>query len=75
MTGFASSEEVAVGLADTGPYLLEDAMKEVGGDYKKGSDFEPYVVTDGLLVMGRNPASAARAAKVLPENMAQSKVA
>jgi putative intracellular protease/amidase len=36
-----------------------------GGKYTKGADWEPYVVTDGLLVTGQNPASSEPAARAL----------
>ncbi|NAT17208.1 type 1 glutamine amidotransferase domain-containing protein [Pseudomonas syringae pv. actinidifoliorum] len=63
VTGFTNSEEEAVGLTDVVPFLVEDALKELGGDYSKGDDWSVYVLTDGKLVTGQNPASSAQAAK------------
>lgn len=65
VTGFADSEEEAVGLTDVVPFLVEDALKKNGGLYSKGEDWKPYVVTDGRLVTGQNPASSAAAALAL----------
>lgn len=65
VTGFTNSEEDAVGLTDVVPFLLEDTLKANGGDYQKGADWESYVVEDGLLITGQNPASSEEAAKQL----------
>lgn len=65
VTGFANSEEDAVGLSDVVPFLLENRLRERGGNYSKADDFAPYVLVDGSLVTGQNPASSAPAAKEL----------
>ena len=65
VTGFANSEEQAVGLTDVVPFLVEDMLKDNGGQYEKGADFSSHVVTDGRLVTGQNPASSADAARAL----------
>ncbi len=65
VTGFANSEEDAVGLSDVVPFLLENRLRERGGNYRKTGDFVPYVVVDGTLVTGQNPASSAPAAREL----------
>ncbi|MEL6510564.1 MAG: type 1 glutamine amidotransferase domain-containing protein [Pseudomonadota bacterium] len=67
VTGFSNAEEEAVGLTDAVPFLLEDALKQVGATYEKRDNFEPHVVTDGLLVTGQNPGSSAPTAKALLE--------
>ncbi|MEM7191359.1 MAG: type 1 glutamine amidotransferase domain-containing protein [Pseudomonadota bacterium] len=58
VAGFTNTEEEAVGLTKTVPFLLEDRLKELGAKYASGPDFEPFAVRDGLLVTGQNPASA-----------------
>lgn len=65
VTGFTNTEEEAVGLTDVVPFLVEDMLKQNGGNYSKAGDFEPYVVTDGLLITGQNPASSEPAAQAL----------
>jgi putative intracellular protease/amidase len=65
VTGFTNSEEAGVGLTDVVPFLVEDMLKSHGGLYSKGADWGSYVVTDGLLITGQNPASSADAAKAL----------
>jgi len=65
VTGFTNSEEEGVQLTKVVPYLLEDELKARGGSYSKGSDWSSYVVEDGMLITGQNPASSEDAAKKL----------
>jgi len=70
VTGFTNSEEAAVGLTEIVPFLVEDELKARGGIYSKSDDWAPYVVTDGLLVTGQNPASSSSAAATLMKHPA-----
>ena len=74
VTGFTNTEEEGVHLTDVVPFLLEDELKNKGGIYSKKADWESYVVKDGLLITGQNPASSEEAAmeliKVLTGNNA-----
>jgi putative intracellular protease/amidase len=65
VAGFTNSEEEAVQLTEVVPFLVEDRLKELGGNYSKVEDWRPYVVTDGLLITGQNPASSEPAAEEL----------
>lgn len=65
VTGFSNSEEEAVQLTEVVPFLLENELQEKGGNYSKSSDWYPFVVTDGNLITGQNPASSAPAAEAL----------
>ncbi|MNF80792.1 type 1 glutamine amidotransferase domain-containing protein [Pseudomonas sp. MM213] len=65
VTGFTNSEEEAVQLTNVVPFLVEDMLQEKGGIYSKGDDWASYVVTDGLLLTGQNPASSEAAAEAL----------
>ena len=58
VTGFTNTEEDAVQLTDVVPFLVEDMLKANGGVYSKGPDWAPYVLTDGTLITGQNPASS-----------------
>jgi putative intracellular protease/amidase len=75
VTGFTNGEEEAVGLTDVVPYLLEEMLKAKGADYSKGPDFNAYVVTDGLLITGQNPASSGPAAEALMKALVAEPVA
>jgi putative intracellular protease/amidase len=70
VTGFANSEEAAVELTDIVPFLVEDELKAKGGMYSRGDDWAPYVVVDGLLITGQNPASSEAAANALLARLA-----
>ena len=65
VTGFTNSEEAAVELTDVVPFLVEDEFKKLGATYEKGADWGSFVVVDGKLVTGQNPASSEDAAKAL----------
>lgn len=70
VTGFSNSEEDAVGLSDVVPFMLEDTLKEQGGEYSRGDDWAIHVVEDGLLITGQNPASSEEAAERLLAKLA-----
>ena len=65
VTGFANTEEEAVGLTDVVPFLVEDMLKAKGGIYSRGPDWGSHVVRDGLLITGQNPGSSFAAAQAL----------
>jgi putative intracellular protease/amidase len=65
VTGFSNTEEVAVKLDKIVPFMLEDELKKKGGIYSKKDDWTSYVVKDGLLITGQNPASSGAVAKEL----------
>ena len=65
VTGFANSEEEAAGLTDVVPFLVEDKLNQLGANYSKGEDWNSYVMVDGRLITGQNPASSAKAAREL----------
>lgn len=69
VTGFTNTEEQAAGLTDIVPFLVEDMLKEKGGLYSKADDWQPFVITDGLLITGQNPASSQPAAKALLDKL------
>ncbi len=74
VTGFTNAEEEAVGLQDVVPFSIEDTFKACGAIYSKGPDWASYVVTDGHLVTGQNPASSEEAARALLELVAKEPV-
>lgn len=58
MTSFSDEEEVELGTADNAPWLLADTLREAGARYEKGSNWGAFVVRDGNLMTGQNPASS-----------------
>lgn len=69
VTGFSNAEEEAVGLTDTVPFLVEDMLRKRGAYYAKGADWSEYVVADGNLITGQNPASSKKAAEKVLEQL------
>lgn len=65
VAGFTNTEEEAVQLTNVVPFLVEDMLKANGGNYSKGADWAPYVVSAGNLITGQNPASSEKAAEEL----------
>jgi putative intracellular protease/amidase len=69
VTGFTNTEEAAVELTDVVPFLVEDEFQKLGASYEKGPDWAPFLVTDGKLITGQNPASSEAVAKALLEQL------
>ena len=67
VAGFTNSEEDAVQLTDVVPLLVEDELIRLGGQYSKVDDWQSYVITDGKLITGQNPASSEAVAKAILE--------
>jgi putative intracellular protease/amidase len=51
------------------PFLVEDELKAKGGVFSKAGDWAVYVVTDGQLITGQNPASSGPAATALLDRL------
>jgi putative intracellular protease/amidase len=71
VTGFANTEEEAVHLTHVVPFLVEDELKRIGGQFEKAPDWEPLAILDGRLLTGQNPASSTAAAKALLKLLAR----
>ena len=69
VTGFSNTEESAIQLSGTVPFLLEDKLKENGGIYAKGDNWKSFVQVDGNLITGQNPGSSEAVAKALIKAM------
>lgn len=64
-TGFTNSEEEAVQLTRVVPFLVEDMLAASGAQFERGPDWGAFVVEDGRLITGQNPASSEAAARAL----------
>lgn len=58
VNSFTDAEEKEVGLEKTVPYLLETALRQLGGNFECSGNFQKHVVQDANLITGQNPASA-----------------
>lgn len=63
VTGFSDSEEKESQVDKLLPYLTEDELVKRGAKYSKTANWGEYVVSDGRLVTGQNPASGAAVAR------------
>jgi putative intracellular protease/amidase len=67
ITGFTNDEEEFVKLDKTVPFSLENKLKELGGHFEKTENFKPFVISDGQIITGQNPASSFLAARKVVE--------
>lgn len=58
VSAFTNDEEKAVGLSDVVPFLLQSRLEDNGAKHTGTANFQPWVVADGRLITGQNPASA-----------------
>jgi putative intracellular protease/amidase len=58
LAAFTNSEEKAVGLETTVPFLLADKLASRGARHQAAPDWTAKIVVDGRLVTGQNPQSA-----------------
>lgn len=63
LTCFSNMEEESSGLTGVVPFLLETRLLSLGALYSKGADYVSYVMTDGNIITGQNPASSEEVAK------------
>ncbi|SOB59507.1 putative intracellular protease/amidase [Pseudodesulfovibrio profundus] len=65
VSAFTDSEEEAVGLTDTVPFLLESRLTELGANVRSAPNFEPFALADGNLITGQNPPSSEKVAELV----------
>ena len=67
VTGFSDNEQLLNSLNVKLPFSVENMLKQNGADYSKGSNGEPFIIQDGLLITGQNSASTKMVAEKLTE--------
>ena len=72
ITGYSNSEEAAGQSGDMVPFSLETMLKSEGANYVKGEDWHPFVVAEGNLITGQNPASSGPVAEKVIETLKSS---
>jgi len=59
LTSFSDEEEIEFGTASNAPWLLASRLRQCGANYKRGEkNWSAFVVTDGNVISGQNPASS-----------------
>ncbi|KAA0929845.1 type 1 glutamine amidotransferase domain-containing protein [Streptomyces apricus] len=69
IAAFTNEEEELFGTADNAPWLQADRLAEQGARLEKGAPYEPFVVQDGNLFTGQNPASSGPLADAVNERL------
>ncbi len=67
MTSFSDAEEIEFGTASNAPWLLASTLRKYGANYSCGKNWGNYIMVDGNLVTGQNPASSIPMAKAIIE--------
>jgi putative intracellular protease/amidase len=67
VAAFTDAEELAAGLSDTVPFLLESRLRSLGATVVTAPMWADHAVRDGNLVTGQNPASAPSTARLVLE--------
>ncbi|AGH50779.1 ThiJ/PfpI domain-containing protein [Sphingomonas sp. MM-1] len=65
LTAFSRAEDEAAGLVTLAPFVLEDRLRALGADFRHGPPDAPFIVRDGHLLTGQNPASSLPLAEAL----------
>ena len=65
VTAFTNGEESDAGLTWVVPKPVEDQLRDRNANYMKGENWLPFVVRDGKLITGQNPASSVLAAQTV----------
>lgn len=58
VNSFTDAEEVAVGLENVVPFMLETRLRELGGRFEGAANWQPFAIRDGQLISGQNPQSS-----------------
>ncbi len=59
MTSLSDEEEIQFGTAENAPWLLAGTLRKSGARFEQGPNWRAFVVDDGNLLTGQNPASSA----------------
>jgi putative intracellular protease/amidase len=58
VTSFTNDEELAAGLTEKMPFLLETRLRELGAEFIVKPNWSDHVEIDGKLITGQNPQSS-----------------
>jgi putative intracellular protease/amidase len=71
VTGFTHEEEKDFGTLEKIPYLLEESLTRVAGQYSKKAPWIEFVVEQGRVITGQNPQSATAVGKAMVAQLTQ----
>ena len=70
VTAFTREEEIDFGTINDIPFLLEESLARNAARYSKVKPWEEFVIEDGRVITGQNPASAKGVAEAIIKNLA-----
>lgn len=70
VNSFTDAEEIAVGLQQVVPFMLESRLRALGGRFEGADNWQPFAIRDGQLITGQNPQSSHQVATLLLEALA-----
>lgn len=70
VTGFTREEEIDYDTIDKIPFLLEESLARTAAKYTKVQPWQEFVIEDGRVISGQNPASAKAVAKAVVNQLA-----
>ena len=74
LTSFSDEEEIEFGTASNAPWLLASRLRQCGAIYERGDkNWGAFIVRDGNLISGQNPASSITMAKAIIEDLSKKK--
>jgi putative intracellular protease/amidase len=71
VTGFTREEEIDYGTIDKIPFLMEESLTRSAARFSKVQPWGEFVVEDGRVITGQNPASAKNVAQSLVKHLAK----
>ncbi|MGW4805556.1 type 1 glutamine amidotransferase domain-containing protein [Kitasatospora sp. NPDC004272] len=71
VAAFTTEEEELFGTAEHAPWLQVDRLVRAGARHEQGAAYQPFVVQDGNLVTGQNPASSGPLADAVNRRLAE----
>ena len=71
VTGFTREEEIDYGTIDKIPFLMEESLTRSAARFNKVQPWGEFVVEDGRVITGQNPASAKNVAQALVKHLAK----
>lgn len=69
VTGFTREEEIDYETIDKIPFLLEEKLARQSAQYTKKQPWSEFVIEDGRVITGQNPASAGAVAKAVVKQL------
>ena len=71
VTGFTREEEIDYGTINDVPFLMEEALTRKAARFNKAQPWGSFVIEDGRVITGQNPASAHAVGEAIVKQLAK----